>query len=173
MKKLLVILLALSLSATAWADGFNSTFGGSQVNQVLVAPGPIGSVTPNTITGTTFQGTQYNLGNTLLFSSTAPTLGTGWGTSPSIIASGSPTFRINVGTGTTASSGVINMPAAANGWNAIIQVFKPAGTSSPLQTTYVSGSTTTSISVYNLSNSNGSSVAWPAGTVLIILAEAY
>ena len=59
---------------------------------------------------------------TPLFSPTAPTISSGFGTSPSIVSSnGSITFRINVGTGGVATSGVVGLPTAPSGWNCIVQ----------------------------------------------------
>lgn len=50
--------------------------------------------------------------------STAPTISSGFGTSPSIVSSnGTSSFRVNVGTGGVATSGVVGLPAAATGWN--------------------------------------------------------
>lgn len=48
---------------------------------------------------------------------TAPTISSGFGSSPSIVSSnGSLSFQINVGTGGVATTGVIGLPTAANGW---------------------------------------------------------
>lgn len=54
----------------------------------------------------------------LLVSPTAPTISSGFGSSPSIVAhNGTPAFEINVGTGGAASSGVVGLPTATTGWN--------------------------------------------------------
>jgi hypothetical protein len=54
---------------------------------------------------------------TLLLSNTAPTISSGFGTSPSIVQqNGTAAFEINVGTGGAATSGVIGLPTATNGW---------------------------------------------------------
>lgn len=59
----------------------------------------------------------FNTGG-MLISSTAPTISSGFGTSPSIVSSnGTASFRVNVGTGGAATSGVIGLPTATNGWN--------------------------------------------------------
>jgi hypothetical protein len=59
----------------------------------------------------------YNATN-LLVSSTGPTISSGFGVSPSIETNnGSAAFTLNVGTGGTATSGVIGLPTAASGWN--------------------------------------------------------
>ena len=55
-------------------------------------------------------------GNVLL-SQTAPTISSGFGIAPSIVASnGTTAFQVNVGTGGTATTGVVGLPTAANGW---------------------------------------------------------
>lgn len=60
--------------------------------------------------------TQLGLAN-LLLSRTAPTI-SGFGTSPSIVFSnGTAELEINVGTGGTATTGTLTLPAAANGWD--------------------------------------------------------
>jgi hypothetical protein len=56
--------------------------------------------------------------SSLLISTIPPTIASGFGTAPSIIAAnGSAAFQIRVGTGGTASSGTINLPVAAHGWD--------------------------------------------------------
>ena len=48
----------------------------------------------------------------------APTISSGFGTTPSIVASnGTASFTINVGTGGVATSGLIGLRAATTGWN--------------------------------------------------------
>lgn len=48
----------------------------------------------------------------------APSISSGFGTSPSIVnQSGPASFEVNVGTGGSATSGVIGLPAAPNGWS--------------------------------------------------------
>lgn len=59
--------------------------------------------------------------NALLISGTAPTIGSGFGTSPSIVANnGTAAFTVNVGTGGVATSGVLTLPAATTGWNCFV-----------------------------------------------------
>jgi len=108
----------------------------------------------------------------VLISGTAPTVSSGFGTGSSITANGTLTFRLNVGTGGAATSGVIGLPTAATGWNATIQVFAPTATNL-LQTTAVTASTVSSITLTNYTTSTGAAVAWPASTVLVITCVAY
>lgn len=80
---------------------------------------------------------------TQLASNTPPTISSGFGTGPSVTASnGTWTFRINVGTGGTASSGVIGLPAATTGWNC--QVTDITTNSASVFITKQTASTTTS-----------------------------
>lgn len=45
----------------------------------------------------------------------APTLGA-WGTLPTVVGTTPASFAVNVGTGGTASTGVVNLPTALHGW---------------------------------------------------------
>lgn len=56
--------------------------------------------------------------NSLLLSNVTPTISSGFGTSPSIVQqNGTAVFEVNVGTGGSATSGVIGLPTATNGWS--------------------------------------------------------
>lgn len=58
----------------------------------------------------------------MLLNPAAPTISSGFGTSPSIPSNnGTTSFRVNVGTGGAATSGVIGLPAANTGWNCFVQ----------------------------------------------------
>lgn len=80
---------------------------------------------------------------------TAPTIASGFGTSPAISASnGSAAYALTVGSSTTGiSTGTITMPAAATGWSCHI-VNVTTATSRPRQ----SGGTTTTVVVTNYAN---------------------
>jgi hypothetical protein len=106
------------------------------------------------------------------FNGAAPTVASGFGTSPTITANGTATFRVNVGTGGTATGGVLNMPSATNGWNATVRVFNPTATNL-LQSTELTASTVSSITLTNYVDSTGVVTAWPASTVLIVTAKDY
>jgi hypothetical protein len=63
-------------------------------------------------------GGSFQLGGIKSIILTAPTISSGFGTSPAILSNAySSTFRVNVGTGGAATSGVIGLPTASNGWN--------------------------------------------------------
>lgn len=140
-----------------------------------------GTISATTLSATTLIGTTAaNLGsitnasnaNALLFSGTAPTVSSGFGTNPSITANGTLTFRVNVGTGGTATGGVIGLPTAPNGWNLDISVLNPTATNL-LHTTYQSANTTNTVTIANVTTSTGASTAWPASTILMIQATAF
>lgn len=104
---------------------------------------------------TLYQTTTGPVANSLVM--TAPTIQGGtFGTSPVVVA-GSTAFsmRINVGTGGVATSGVIVVPAAPNGWNC------PVVDMTTNVVTRETASTTTTITVTAAS-------AWAASDILMI-----
>jgi len=105
----------------------------------------------------------YVAGN-MLGSSTAPTISSGFGTSPTMgTASSTAVFTVNVGTGGVATSGVLTMPATTTAW--ACSVNDKTTTSSTVFMTKVTASTTTSVTVGNF-NTSGAAAAWAAGDVL-------
>jgi len=99
----------------------------------------------------------------ILSTPTAPTISSGFGTSPSIPSNqGTVSFSINVGTGGTASSGVIGMPTAPAGWDCDVHDVTSGSTNLTDQT----GSTTTSVTFTNFLRSTGAVSAWPASDIL-------
>jgi hypothetical protein len=98
----------------------------------------------------------------LLISSTAPLIYSGFGASASISSSnGTAAFTVNVGTGGTATSGEVQLPAASTGWNCTcadlttqtttVFLCKQTATSSPM--------TTAGIANFNTA---GGAAAWVA-----------
>lgn len=111
--------------------------------------------------------------NRLLMGMAAPTISSGFGTSPTIVSSnGATTFRLNVGTGGTANGGVIGLPTAATGWNCNIDILNPSSTNL-LSKTVTTATTTASLTVSNELLSTGSATAWPASTILILNCFSY
>jgi hypothetical protein len=103
------------------------------------------------------------------FFTTAPTISSGFGTSPSVVANnGTLAFTINVGTGGTASSGVITLPGASTGWVCFFSDQTTPGANLTKQT----ANTTTSVSVTNY-NTSGTATAWSANDVLIAHCDAF
>lgn len=103
--------------------------------------------------------------NVLSIAGTAPTISSGFGTTPSVSANnGTIAFRINVGTGGTASSGVIGLPTATTGWNCNVDdITTPAS-----YVTDQTASTTTTATVQNYSRTTGLATAWTASDILAV-----
>ena len=109
-----------------------------------------------------------SVGNSLVASSTLPTIASGFGTNPTITASNTLCFKVVVGTG-GAASGTITMPAAPNGWVVNCQDVTSYATTFALQ----SYSSSTSISVAAYSITTGLATTFTAGDVLLFTATAY
>lgn len=123
--------------------------------------------------GTLNQAGATYLNGALLYSATAPTISSGFGTSPSIASSnGSATFRVNVGTGGTATAGVVGLPTASNGWNCSVSEFNPNATAL-LSVTIITASTNASVSLSNNLLSTGAASAWQASQILVLNCAAY
>jgi hypothetical protein len=108
-------------------------------------------------------------GGKLVDSATAPTL-SGFGTSPSVIANnGTVAFSINVGTGGSASTGTITLPAATTGWVCVAQDITNPDSFITSQT----GGTTTTATLKNYSRTTGAAIAWTASDILLVSCRAY
>lgn len=106
----------------------------------------------------------------VVISSTAPTIASGFGTTPSIAASnGTAAFTVNVGTGGTADTGVITLPTATTGWALSCINLSNSATAVTAQT----ASTTTSATIANYSRTTGLLTAWTASDIISITAVAY
>ncbi len=117
-----------------------------------------------------FSASAYKFGTILLISSTAPTISAGFGSSPSIPNNnGTAAFTINVGTGGTASTGTVGLPAAATGW---VCSFYDVTNPDSFVTNQTGGSTTT-VTVTNYSRTLGTATAWTASDVLRCTCYAY
>jgi hypothetical protein len=113
---------------------------------------------------------QFNSGK-VITSATAPTIASGFGTSPSVPNNnGTAAFTINVGTGGTATSGVVTMPAATAGWacNVTPNAAPQAGAEM-----FSVPTSTTSITITNYTSSTGVALAWPASAVLQVTCTGY
>jgi hypothetical protein len=126
---------------------------------------------PAGVSGTTLWGSNYYLQNMVL-SSTSPTISSGFGGSPSIVTSnGTAAFRVNVGTGGTASSGLIGLPNAKNGWacNAVDITSPTTGGGYYVKQT---AGTTSSVTLTGY-NTSGSPAAWTANDILQVTCSAF
>lgn len=93
----------------------------------------------------------------------APTISSGFGTTPSVTQNnGASSFSINVGTGGTATSGVIGLPPALHAW-----VCTAADTgATPTGQTEQTATSTTTATLTNYSRTNGLAVAWTASEII-------
>jgi hypothetical protein len=106
----------------------------------------------------------------LAVSAAAPTISSGFGTSPSVTANnGTAAFRINVGTGGLATNGVVGLPTAANGWNCFASDITRPATGHTIKQ---SAGTTTSVTLTNYNNT-GTATAWAASDIIIVNCMAY
>lgn len=100
----------------------------------------------------------------ILWTTTAPTIGSGFGTSPSVASSnGTSVFLVGVGSGGTATSGTITLPAATNGWDCSCQDITTQ--SATVFLTKQTGTSTTSCTVANFDTS-GAQAAWASADQL-------
>lgn len=107
-----------------------------------------------------------------LVSSTSPTVASGFGTSPAIIANGTAAFILNVGSGGTATQGVLTMPAAVTGWLCHVNNMTAANAHVAYNTRQI-GASSTSVTLENQTTSTGAAIAWGANDILRVSCFAY
>lgn len=108
----------------------------------------------------------------LLISGTAPTISSGFGSTPSasITANnGTAAFLVNVGGGGVATSGVIGLPTAATGWVVYCDDMTTPGVNETKQT----ATATNTATVTNYNTTTGGAAAWGAQDILRCIAMAY
>lgn len=116
-------------------------------------------------TGVRVVGTFSN-STVLLASNAVPTISSGFGTSPSVSANnGTWAFRINVGTGGTATSGVIGLPAATTGWNCKADDITTTNATAFLTKQTASSTTTATLGNFDAA---GVAAAWAASDILAV-----
>lgn len=173
MNKLFIILISFLVIATpsvsvAGVGGSNFNPANAPITGGSIDGTPIGSTTPSTgkFTGVNAT-TQFQINGKTSTSATAPTIASGFGTSPSIVTpNGTSTFQVNVGTGGVATSGIITMPAATTGWNCSVN---DASAPQAGAVTYSASTSTTSITLTNYTLATGVSLAWAASEVLSLI----
>jgi hypothetical protein len=162
-----------------WRNAGNSAdwffkVNGSNVMQFTTAAGGTGSIAGYDVAQTWTQAQTHQAAinfSALLISNSAPTISSGFGTSPSIVASnGTAAFEINVGTGGTATSGVIGLPAAANGWS--VECTDVTTNSTTVFVTKQTAFTATTATVGNFSDV-AAAAAWTASDKLLCSAFAF
>lgn len=174
--------VTLTAGAGGAATGGSGTRNGGAGGNVTITTGAGGTgATANgasgsialQVAGTTILGlssASINIGTTLLISTTAPTISSGFGTSPSVPNSNSTAvFTVNVGTGGTATAGVVAMPTAVNGWACKVTDI----TTTDSFVTEQNAMTTTTVSVKNYSRTTGLAIAWTASDILQFQCKAY
>lgn len=142
-----------------------ATFNTAGVCTGLIGPG--GVVFSPPLSGNTENPSTLSMGGNLVMSATAPTIASGFGTSPTITGVNTAAFKVTVGSG-GAGSGVITLPAAPNGWVVYAQDITTA--SIFLQQT---GSTTTSATLTSYSITTGLAANMTAGDAILMIAMAY
>lgn len=126
-----------------------------------------------TLQGRSVRAEGYKLGTKIcLACNTTPTISSGFGTSPSIVASnGTAAFTVNVGTGGAATSGVIALnTTATNGWRCDCDDITTK--SATVFLTKQTATSTTTCTVGNF-NTAGAAAAWVASDVLVCNATPY
>ena len=133
----------------------------------LVGPG--GQFFSPPLTGDTINPSVFQMGGNLIATSTTlPTLGSGWGTNPTILAANTLAFKVVVGTG-GAANGSITLPTATNGWFGFAADVTN-GSGIFLQLT---ASSATSVTFTSYSVTTGSAVNMSAGDVVLVNCFAY
>jgi len=109
-------------------------------------------------------------GNPVTFSTTAPTIASGFCTSPSIaFANGTAAFVINVGSACATFQGTITMPAAVNGWSCMLH----ENTFYTNALLHIEGMTTTSILIQKKLVSTGGAVNFVSGWQIFVNCVGY
>jgi hypothetical protein len=111
-------------------------------NNMIVTATATGAAVTGNFSATAFRDDAGNL----LISSTNPTIASGFGTGPAILANNTAAFKVTVGTGGLDSTGVITMPAAPAGWACHVLNLTDTSTAHMLRMTAMS---TTSLTVTN------------------------
>ena len=133
----------------------------------LVGPG--GAFFSPPLTGDTINPSVFQMGGNLIATSTTlPTIGSGFGTSPTISASNTMAFKIVVGTG-GAASGSITLPTATNGWMG----FAADVTNGSTLFLQLTASSATSVTFTSYSVTTGAAANMSAGDIVLVNCFAY
>ncbi|POR52746.1 hypothetical protein B0G62_10443 [Paraburkholderia eburnea] len=147
--------------------------GGAGFSNYLASPPAIGGATANAGTFTTVNANtsvnangSYYVFSRLVLANVSPGISSGFGAGSSIGANtGAIGFKLTIGTGGTATSGVLSMPTASNGWNCYANDITTQ--SSTVFSTKMTASTTTSVTLTNF-NTSGAAAAWAANDTLVV-----
>lgn len=101
----------------------------------------------------------------------SPVIASGFGTSPSILqANGTAAFIVQIGTGGTATSGVVTLPGAVHGWYCTCN--DRSNQSATIFECKQTVSTATSATLANF-NTSGAQAAWAAGDIIDVGCRAH
>jgi hypothetical protein len=153
----------------------NADTNSGKLFQIWAGQGVAGTALNNILFGTTggigvtgtLSATSFNddAGN-LIVSSTNPTIASGFGTGPAILANNTAAFRVTVGTA-PGNTGTVTMPAAPNGWACYA-----SNRSNNAFQEYVT-STATSVTVVNWNRVNAADTNFGAGDVIVFECSAF
>ncbi len=159
-----------ALAAVTSGSGTNTAIGTNAGNNLTTGTNDIfiGNGVQAPAVGTS---NWLNIGNGIYETLAAPTISSGFGTSPSVVnGTSSASFTVNVGTGGSATSGVIAFPTAApNGWNC--SAVNNTASATLVTECVTTSTTTTTCSSY--SRTTGVLTAWGASNVLGIRCMGY
>jgi hypothetical protein len=143
---------------------------GGTITGITGTVGIINLLGTNVTTTSTINTNKYNLNAATLFSSTAPTIASGFGTSPAISATnGNAAVAVIVGTGGVASTGMLTFPVAAHAWICNGQQ-APHGANTGLEITGVSPTT---VMVTAVLYSTGATTPFTANSLISLSCLAY
>lgn len=144
-------------------------------------PGPVTS--PSTLSGQigiftgvleARNGIDFGAGNKVLFTPTSPTIASGFGGGASVTTvNGGAAFLVNVGTGGSASSGVITMGTASTGYACSVNDITARNSGTAVNQTYETATSTTSVTITNQALATGIAAAWAASDIIQLACTAY
>lgn len=139
----------------------NATASAVTLNSVLSAT----NITTGTVTAT-----EIDFNAKRLISQTTPTISSGFfGTGPTIASNnGQASFRVNVGTGVAASSGVVGLASSTNNWNCqAYNLTAHAAFGTRTDDTIVSAAGSNSVTLQNISTLTGAGTNWTASDIIV------
>lgn len=153
--------------ALAFSDDPDTGLNRPGANQLSVSTGGVQALVISAATlNATQSGATLYLTSVPVLAATTPTISSGFGTSPSVTAGKAYAFRVNVGTGGTASSGVVAVGATATtGWNCTCTDVTTA--SATVFLCKQTANTTTTVTVGNF-DAAGAAAAWTASDILAV-----
>lgn len=153
------------------SDGTTVTFAGpiATSGNATASGGFISNNSNSTALQVAGAGGKILIGTALVAANTAPTI-TSAGTSPSVTASsGTMAFRVNVGTGGTATTIVLALPTATTGWNCFgNDITAAAANRNPTGALMLQSSTTTAATLQYQTVATGVALAFTASDIVAI-----